>query len=382
VGSEGKPSHSTPLRLRGRLAAAILATVAALVFGGILALGLILHRSPQALSRSHSPAPAASATAEATVTPSSTPAESATPEATTTPSPSASNGPSPRTGAGVAYDVARQALVVFGGYPGGGAAILADTWTLQGGQWHLMQPRVSPPARVGAIFVYDPVRKVTVLNGAQNTSPGRPNIADTWTWDGQTWSQVAVGSGPSLFTFMGAFDQARGVLVVFGVQFGGTPQTWTWDGSRWTQHKPVTSPPARGDGSMGYDPLSRRILLFGGHRDDTGVRGDTWLWDGSNWTEQHPAVAPSPRVGAAIASGQTLVLYGGGDLLSDTWIWTGSTWKQMTPAQNPGGRRPSGAGSNGTTVLIFGGELRTGSSSAVLTNDVWAWDGVNWNRLQ
>jgi hypothetical protein len=342
----------------------------------------MLHRSPQALSHSPTPAPASSATAEVTLTPSSTPIESATPEATPTTSLSTSSGPSPRTAAGVAYDVARQALVVFGGYPEGGAAILADTWTLRGGQWHLMQPRVSPPARNVAIFVYDPLRKVTILNGGHNTSPGnQPNVADTWTWDGQAWSQVAVGSGPSLFTSMGAFDQARGVLVVFGVQSGGTPETWTWDGSRWTQHKPATSPPARAVGSMGWDPVSKRMLLFGGRRDDTGVRDDTWLWDGSNWTEQHPAVAPSPRLGAAIASGQRLVLYGGGDLLSDTWIWTGSTWKQMTPAQNPGGRRPSGAASDGTTVFLFGGELRTGASSEVFTNDVWSWDGVNWNRL-
>jgi hypothetical protein len=353
-----------------------------MVLAGVIVLGLMLHRSRQALTHSPSPASASSATAEVTLTPSSTPAESATPEATPTPSLSPSNGPSPRTGAVVAYDAARQALVVFGGYPGPGYTTLTDTWTLQGGTWHLMQPRVSPPVLDGAIFVYDPVRKVTILYGPQRRPLGTPTVTDTWTWDGQTWSKVTVGSAPSLWTSTGAFDQARGVLVVFGVQFGGSPETWTWDGSRWTQRKPATSPPARSGESMGFDPVSRRVLLFGGRRDDTGVRGDTWLWDGSNWTEQHSAVAPSPRISAAISSGQTLVLYGGGDLLSDTWIWTGSAWKQMTPAQNPGGRRPSGAASHGTTVLIFGGELRTGPSSAVLTNDVWGWDGVNWNRLQ
>ena len=344
-----------------------------MVFGAVTILGLALHRSPQALTRSPSPTPAASATPEVTIAPSSTP--------TASPSMSASNGPSPRTGAGVAYDVARQALVVFGGYPGPGYTTLTDTWTLQGGSWHHMQPRVSPPVLDGAIFVYDPVRKVTILHGPQRRPLGTPTVTDTWTWDGQTWSQVAVGSGPNLWTSVGAFDEAHGVLVVFGLQSGESTETWTWDGSRWSQKRPATSPLARGAGSMSYDPVSRRILLFGGFRNDTGLRGDTWLWDGSNWTEQHPAVAPSPRLGAAIASGKTLVLYGGGDLLSDTWTWTGSAWKQLMPAQNPGGRRPSGAASDGTTVLMFGGELRTGPSSAVLTNDVWAWDGVNWNRL-
>jgi hypothetical protein len=245
-----------------------------------------------------------------------------------------------------------------------------------------MHPSVAPPVLDGASFVYDPVRKVTILHGPQKRPLGTPTVYDTWTWNGQKWSQVAAGSGPSLWTSTGAFDQEHGVLVVFGVQAGGSPETWTWDGSRWTRQKPVTLPPARSGESMGFDPVSRRVLLFGGRRDDTGVLGDTWLWDGSNWTEQHPAEAPSPRMNAAMASGQTLVLYGGGDLLSDTWIWTGSTWKEMTPAQNPGGRRPCGAGSNGTTVLIFGGELRTGPSSAVLTNDVWSWDGVTWNRLK
>jgi hypothetical protein len=365
-----KPTDRTPPGWRWRLAGVVLATVAALVLGGVFALGLILHASRPAATPSPSSLTAASATSGATLTPS--------------PIPCPENVPSPRIGAGAAYDLGRQALVVFGGNPGVGAD-LGDTWTLRGGCWHLEQPSASPPARDAAVFVYDPLRRVAVLHGGGDglTARGeRVFLSDTWTWDGHSWSQVAVGSGPGLILPSGAFDEVHGLLVVFGARPGGGPETWTWNGNRWTQQTPATSAPARSDGSMGYDPVSRRVLLFGGFRNDTGVLGDTWLWDGSNWIEQHPTLAPSPRGNAAVASGHSLVLYGGGDLLSDTWIWKGSTWQQVTPAQNPGGRRPAGAASNGTIVLLFGGELRTGPSSEVLTNDVWAWDDTSWMRLQ
>jgi len=227
-----KPTDRTPPGWRRRLAGGVLATVAALVLGGVFALGPIFHASRPAVTPS----------------PSSRTAATATSEAMPAPSPITCPGyaPSPRIGAGVAYDVGRQALVVFGGNPGAGAD-LKDTWTLKGGCWHLEQPSASPPARDAAIFVYDPLRRVAVLHGGADGLSARGErvfLSDTWIWDGQTWSQVAVGSGPGLIIPMGAFDQAHGVLAVFGARPGGGPETWTWDGNRWTQQTPATSAPA------------------------------------------------------------------------------------------------------------------------------------------
>jgi hypothetical protein len=217
-----------------------------------------------------------------------------------------------------------------------------------------------------------------VLYGGGQSSPGQPVSfpTDTWTWDGQSWAQVAGGSSPNLFTSVGAFDLARGVLVVFGVAPGGEPQTWVWNGSQWTRKSSGTSPPARSDAMMGYDLIDRRVLLFGGFSHSSGMLGDTWLWDGSNWQQQQPASSPSARMLAAVASGRMLVLYGGSALQSDTWVWTGSTWTQAASAQNPGGRRDASATFDGTNVLLFGGE------SSGLLADMWQWDGLNWSRVE
>ena len=56
----------------------------------------------------------------------------------------------------------------------------------------------------------------------------------------------------------------------------------------WVQHQPVTSPPARTDNGLAFDPILKGVVLFGGLAgacEDCGQGrlNDTWLWDGKNW---------------------------------------------------------------------------------------------------
>jgi len=56
----------------------------------------------------------------------------------------------------------------------------------------------------------------------------------------------------------------------------------------WVQHQPVTSPPARTDNGLAFDPILKGVVLFGGLAgacEDCGPGrlNDTWLWDGKNW---------------------------------------------------------------------------------------------------
>jgi hypothetical protein len=100
------------------------------------------------------------------------------------------------------------------------------------------------------------------------------------------------------------------------VMFGGTgsdgqalADTWLWNGSSWSEAVPASSPPARYDAQMAWDPDSQRVILLGG-RGGSGcsigsgslgtVTGsaetvsttggctqlqDAWAWDGSDWAE-------------------------------------------------------------------------------------------------
>lgn len=185
-----------------------------------------------------------------------------------------------------------------------------------------------------------------------------------------------------------AFDENRGVIVRFGGYIGSqaVDGTWEWNGARWRQcllDGPAPSP--RWDATMFYDPIAKRIVLFGGFVDLAKQRlvNDTWTWDGRNWKKLRLTTAPPPRY-AAMAStdpktGQTW-LFGGwtlGRVLNDIWWWDGKLWRQASPAIRPPGR------SNGA----FCWDTRT--SSHVLCGgidpfplqDTWSWDGAQWKNL-
>jgi hypothetical protein len=93
------------------------------------------------------------------------------------------------------------------------------------------------------------------------------------------------------------------------VLFGGTIQpsqtvddypadTWTWDGASWTEHK-VAGPGPRVNAAAAT--LGGTVLFFSG----TGPYGvepsDTWTWDGASWTQRNVA-GPVGRYSAAISS--------------------------------------------------------------------------------
>src|ERR1700689_4652090 len=101
----------------------------------------------------------------------------------------------------------------------------------------------------------------------------------------------------------------EGAIVLFG---GGSylADTWEWNGSSWTQKTVANGPKPREQACMA--PLGSKELLFG------GGYGDTWEWDGSTWT-QVATTGPSVRYGAACATLDGEVVLFGGSLGSTTF---------------------------------------------------------------
>jgi len=80
--------------------------------------------------------------------------------------------------------------------------------------------------------------------------------------------------------FGGRFPQIR-ALVLFGGAVGGdwensSADSWTWNGSTWTQVHPATTPPNRYDFAMSYDPGEKAVLMFGGFS-TADAQGGPWL---------------------------------------------------------------------------------------------------------
>ncbi|MCA9677432.1 MAG: hypothetical protein KC464_20580, partial [Myxococcales bacterium] len=113
----------------------------------------------------------------------------------------------------MAYDAARQRVVLFGGYNGTTTSgQLADTWEWNGVSWLQRSPATSPSERSGHAMAYDELRQqVTLYGGWDGTF-----FDDTWLWTGSDW-QLATANGPGARDGHAmAYDRARNRLVVFG----------------------------------------------------------------------------------------------------------------------------------------------------------------------
>ena len=110
----------------------------------------------------------------------------------------------------------------------------------------------------------------------------------------------------------------------------------------WIELSPTNSPPARSYLAMTYDPVSGKIIAFGGFN-GTSYLNDTWSFDGTSWAHIATQSAPPARTAAQMTYDsvtQKVVLFGGyngTNYLGDTWLWDGSTlqWTQATPQHNP-----------------------------------------------
>jgi hypothetical protein len=221
--------------------------------------------------------------------------------------------------AAMAFDVARQRSVLFGGFHSSvGTTDRTHEW--DGNVWVEASPSARPPARYQAAMAYDAARQCCVLFGGAGPTtpwplPGPPPVnllGDTWTYDGVTWTQRA-GGPPDRCCHAMAYDEVRQVVVLFGGASATQvlSDTWEWNGTSWTQRFPLASPSVSALASMVFDPVRGVVVLH--DSEATGL--DMWTYDGVTW-------APLPTTGVRVRSSQealafdpenqVLMLHGGG----------------------------------------------------------------------
>ena len=265
----------------------------------------------------------------------------------------------------MAFDVARQQVVYFGGPAGD------QTWTWNGATWTKRAPVHSPSARSGHAMAYDAARQRVILFGG---GANMLAVNDTWAWDGTDWTLVDSGTGPAKrFNHAMAYDRARQEIVMFGgldENFNYDPGTWAWTGAQWILRQASGGPPVRSDFGMAFDPVNAEVVLASGFEG----QNDTWGWNGSSWTRKFPTHLPSSTLNHFCQMAyderlqRTVMLmdnYPGAPL---TWVWNGLDWSQLSPVQNPAPRTASGIVYDGVRgqVLLFGGD-----GLGVPLNDTW-----------
>jgi hypothetical protein len=302
----------------------------------------------------------------------------------------------------MAYDAARHATVLYGGdqarkYP------LTDTWTWTGTTW-IQQHSTSEPALWDPGIAYDSARQRIVLFGlpSRHAVSGQPG--ETWTWNGQNWQREAPKKAPSARYFpLMTYDSKTQQVILFG-GLGDRSQTfsdtWAWDGANWQELS--TTIPGLSDGSreasMAYDSAVDRVVLYdvpGGFTTSKDMPRSMWLFDGSAWTLRSIGTTALPTDGHRMVYDvalQKLLLFGGEaalippqtvgrNLRSEIWLWDGLTWSSMVATTMPKPRMAMGMvyDTDRNQVLIFGG-LTSVKGSDVSRDDTWTWDGAKWTR--
>jgi hypothetical protein len=199
-----------------------------------------------------------------------------------------------------------------------------------------------------------------------------------------TWTQLSPATSPSAREGPAmTYDPVSGKVLLFGGfgKSGYLNDTWTFDGTDWNQVTTTVAPPTRVAAAMAFDRVSRQVILFGGY-DGHNYLADTWVWDGvaSTWTQANPVKSPpgvtGPNAFTDPKNGHADV-FGGFDgqfYQSFTWTWTGATWRHRTTANSPSAR--SGAvtalDASKKNVLLFAG------LADVNPWNTWIWDGEDW----
>ncbi len=170
--------------------------------------------------------------------------------------------------------------------------------------------------------------------------------------------------------------------------------SWTW--------AYVAGPNERTGATAVFEPISHKILLFGGRQvvegisrpriaGDAQVRRHVWEWTKAPayvWTNVTPASSLGCRrddhTMTYDAAHSDAILFGGRDAngtpLGDTWLWTGTAWVNVTAAGGPSPRFGAAMTydvARGVVVLVGGDD------GTKKLNDVWEWDGAaqRWHQM-
>src|ERR1700687_301814 len=262
---------------------------------------------------------------------------------------------------------------------------------------------------------------------------------DTWVYEpSHGCSDRSTNPSPSMRTDAAiAYDPARQKLFLFGGRatsaYASLDDTWSWDVQGWNPERPALHPPALAGAAMAYDPLGKRMILFGGQTTPQQPRyvapqpgcqvtisggqkvpppascvtaseptnspeaADTWAYSDGLWTKLAPSHQPPARGGAALAfdaASSRMILFGGSvqipagggpeNMLGDTWAFEAGDWLLLTPEGSPAPRAHSGFAETPAGPLLFGGSaggFLAGSGDGQALGDTWRWVGSRWEKL-
>jgi hypothetical protein len=278
----------------------------------------------------------------------------------------------------------------------------------QGGWEELNPGENAPPAGEDTAAVLDAARHRVLVYGGKDD--GEKNRNELWALDLATksWSEITPAGPPPPpredHTLV--LDQENDALVLFGGEDGSTTNaTWSFDlrANRWSDITDASAPALEGHVSV-YDPRGRRMIVFGGmreekaHKDEKVLDDATWALDlgaGSprrgKWAKL-ATTGPMPSArrehrGVYDSVRGRLIVFGGRQrsktsFLADLWLLDLETlaWHELeTSGERPEPIRQTALGydAEANLLTVFGGEIHVehaGGDDEFTVNQVWVLD--------
>ncbi|HKG92413.1 MAG TPA: hypothetical protein VKA84_10995 [Gemmatimonadaceae bacterium] len=302
--------------------------------------------------------------------------------------------PGPRTGALMVYDAARRQVLLFGGVAadegGQGEPYPDDLWAWDGKSWRVLPVPAGAARPVGRDvphLAYDAARqRVVMFGGRRGRGPdGRVELlSDSWEWDGARWHEIRDAGLPNVIHAATWYDPVRRRVGMYGgITHAGLSRTLSeWDGAHWVARD--SAGPASPVAGAAVAPSGEVILLMmqSGRAEDS-VASRVWLWDGASWTrgEEGPAVTSlQPAAGAPDGTLYLLQSWG------PSWLSSASTyvrdargaWTRVATTASPGVRSTVAAAYDAgrRRLVVYGGWVR----GQPVLGDTWEFDGKEWAR--
>ena len=298
--------------------------------------------------------------------------------------------PDPRHLEEIAYDSKRDKIVLFGGggnLIGRGFAFPDNVFEWDQSAWKEAQFEV-PGNRVGHALVYDAHQKATFLiagiTEAQAASKVNLNV---WKWDGVQW-QLSNGDAP-VKTSEAAYDPISKRILVYGdvynktqLRQGSDPQKfelWELKSNRWKQLS-TTGPITNSQYEIAFD-MARNALVIPFWENGKSV---VWEWKNEKWDKiATTGDAPSARNRYALAyhpQEKATFLFGGRNasnpFLNDLWKWDGKLWTKIESARPPARRAAATMEYGKGALYLYGGVVEWG-----LSNEIWQWKKGTWKLM-
>jgi hypothetical protein len=242
-------------------------------------------------------------------------------------------GPSGRILGGAAYDEKRNMLVLYGGRPVELEPCSQETWEWDGQTW--AQKDAEPPTACYHFkMFYDTSSVESILFSGLDTSENPIN--ETWSWNGQEWKRLSDTGPESRGHFGFVYDPAHEQILLYGGYASTvTDEFWVWKDGAW-QEINFPGPGSLSHFGMAYDTNANALYIFGGATSTStfsSLTDKTWVLTGGHWRELSSASFPSKRGSPAMGYDpvrKRIVLYGGFNSkrsnLDDTWECDGQEW--------------------------------------------------------